>query len=74
MKVFRAVVAIALAALGCWCLFWLPLFLALALFAESGEGWTSYLILAAFVVVFFGAALLIQPWWRRPWERGRERL
>jgi len=50
VKVFRAVVAIALAALGCWCLFWLPLFLALALFAESGEGWTSYLILAAFVV------------------------
>jgi len=72
--VFRGIVAIALAALGCWCLFWLPLFLALALYAQSGPGWTSYLILAAWVVVSFGAAYLIQPWWRHPWARRGEGL
>jgi hypothetical protein len=74
VKIFRAVVALVLAALGCWCLFWLPLFLALALFANSSAGWSSYLILAAWVVGFFGAAFLIQPWWRRPWERRSPRL
>jgi hypothetical protein len=68
VKVARTIAAVALAAVGVWCLFWVPLFAALASYA--GDGWADFLALLATAVVFLSAAFLVQPLWRLPWRRG----
>jgi hypothetical protein len=71
VKAFRAVVAVLLVLLGCWCLMWRLVFIALTLLGAEGHNpFTDYLKLAAWVPASWIAAYFVQPWWR---YRGRQR-
>jgi len=71
VRLFRGLAAILLVLLGCWCLMWLVILVALG-FAAKHHPLTDYLILAAWVPTAFGAAYLIQPWLAHPWRRADE--
>ena len=64
MRLVRAVGAVALVLLGCWCLTWIVVFIGFALVgATSYNPLIDYVKLAAWVPVTWFTAYLIQPWW-----------
>jgi hypothetical protein len=69
VRVIRGLAAVVLTLAGLWCLFWLDLFVALTFVLKSDNPLSSFVVLAAWVAVFLGAAYLVQPWWQYFWRR-----